>query len=94
VLKYRKRALCGKIGEFVGKKLREFASQKGCAIEKGYTVQDHVYILISIPPKFGYLYFSFAGGSGTCFVGIFVCLPIYPLRTSSIDLSVATKWSI
>ena len=50
--KYRKKVLYGKIREFVGKQLRELAHQKGCSIIEGYMVQDHVHMLISIPPKY------------------------------------------
>ena len=28
------------------------ARQKGCKIEEGHMVQDHVHMLIKIPPKF------------------------------------------
>ena len=30
----------------------ELANQRGCKIEKGSMVQDHVHMLISIPPKY------------------------------------------
>ena len=32
--------------------LHEMARQKGCKIEEGYMVQDHVHMLIKIPLKF------------------------------------------
>lgn len=50
--KYRKKVLYGKIREFVGQQFRELASQKGCAIIEGSMVQDHVHMLIAIPPKY------------------------------------------
>ncbi len=49
--KYRKKVLYGKIRQFLAKTFHELANQKGCKIEKGNMVQDHVHMLISIPPK-------------------------------------------
>lgn len=49
--KYRKKVLYGKIRAFLAKAFHELAHQKGCKIEKGNMVQDHVHMLISIPPK-------------------------------------------
>ena len=49
--KYRKKVLYGKIRKFLAKTFHELANQKGCKIEKGSMVQDHVHMLISIPPK-------------------------------------------
>ncbi len=49
--KYRKKVLYGKIREFLARTFHELANQKGCKIEKGNMVQDHVHMLISIPPK-------------------------------------------
>lgn len=41
----------GSIRRFIGPVLRELAKQKECLIVEGHTVQDHVHMLISIPPK-------------------------------------------
>ena len=49
--KYRKKVLYGKIRKFLAGIFHELAAQKGCKIEKGNMVQDHVHMLISIPPK-------------------------------------------
>ena len=49
--KYRKKVLYGTIRKFLAVKFHELALQKGCKIEKGSMVQDHVHMLISIPPK-------------------------------------------
>lgn len=49
--KYRKKVLYGKIRAFLAKTFHELANQKGFKIEKGNMVQDHVHMLISIPPK-------------------------------------------
>ncbi len=49
--KYRKKTIFG----FIRKELKEvfhrLAGQKECKIEEGYLMQDHVHMLISIPPK-------------------------------------------
>lgn len=52
VPKYRKKILYGKIRKFLAGIFHELAAQKGCKIEKGNMVQDHVHMLISIPPKY------------------------------------------
>jgi len=49
--KYRKKVLYGKIREFLKRHFHELASYKGCKIESGHLVQDHVHMVISIPPK-------------------------------------------
>lgn len=50
--KCRKRVLYGKIRTFLGPGFHELAEQRGSKIIKGNMVQDHVYMLISIPPKY------------------------------------------
>jgi putative transposase len=35
----------------IGKLLRSLAEQRGCWIDEGHLLRDHVHILISIPPK-------------------------------------------
>ena len=49
--KCRKRVLYGKIREFLGRTFHELASQRECKIISGSMVQDHVHMLIKIPPK-------------------------------------------
>ena len=49
--KGRKKALYGKIRKFLGPVLRELAGQRGSTIVEGHMVQDHVHMLIRIPPK-------------------------------------------
>ncbi len=48
----RKKILYGKIRKFLGPVFHELSKQKGCKIIKGNMVQDHVHMLISIPPKY------------------------------------------
>jgi len=50
--KMRKKELYGKIRKYLGPILRELAQQRGSTIEKGGMVQDHVHMLIRIPPKY------------------------------------------
>ncbi len=50
--KGRKQELYGKIGRFLGPVFHEMAGQKGCQIEEGHMVKDHVHMLIKIPPKY------------------------------------------
>src|SRR5437867_4240546 len=50
--KGRKKALYGKIRGFLGPVLRELAGQRGSTIVEGHMVQDHVHMLIRIPPKY------------------------------------------
>ncbi len=50
--KYRKKVLYGQIRKFLGPLFHELASQRSCKIIEGHMVQDHVHMLISIPPKY------------------------------------------
>lgn len=51
VPKKRRKILYGKIRAYLAKEFHELARQKGCKIISGNMVQDHVHMLISIPPK-------------------------------------------
>jgi putative transposase len=50
--KCRKRILYGKIRKYLGPVFRELARQRECEIMEGHMVQDHVHMLIRIPPKY------------------------------------------
>jgi len=52
VPKYRRKILYGKIVEFLKRTFHELARQKGCEIVGGNLVQDHVHMILSIPPKY------------------------------------------
>ena len=52
VPKYRKKILYGKIRKFLGPQFHELASHRSCTILEGHMVQDHVHMLIKIPPKY------------------------------------------
>jgi len=50
--KGRKKTLYGKIRQFLGSKFHELAGQRESKILEGHMVQDHVHMLIKIPPKY------------------------------------------
>lgn len=52
VPKFRKKVLYGKIRKYLGPLFHELARQKECKIHEGHMVQDHVHMLIAIPPKY------------------------------------------
>ena len=52
VPKGRKKNLYGKIRRFLGPVFHELASQRRSQILEGHRVQDHVHMLIRIPPKY------------------------------------------
>lgn len=52
VPKYRKKKLYGEIRRYLGPVFHELARQRECKILEGHMVQDHVHMLISIPPKY------------------------------------------
>ena len=49
--KYRKKSLFGSLKKELGPVLRQLAKQYGCEIIEGYIMNDHVHMLVSIPPK-------------------------------------------
>lgn len=50
--KYRRMAIYGEIKVDIGKILRQLCKQKGVEIIEAELCQDHVHMLISIPPKY------------------------------------------
>ena len=52
VPKGRKRALYGKVRKFLGPVFHELAGQRRSVILEGHMVQDHVDMLVRIPPKY------------------------------------------
>jgi putative transposase len=50
--KYRKRALYGQLRKQLAPVFKELANQKESEILEGRLVEDHVHMLISIPPKY------------------------------------------
>ena len=52
VPKGRKKNLYGKVRRFLGPVFHELAAQRRSQILEGHMVQDHVHMLIRIPPKY------------------------------------------
>jgi len=52
VPKFRKKALFGKIRQYLKGAFHELARQKGCEILSGHMAGDHVHMCIAIPPKY------------------------------------------
>jgi len=52
VPKYRKKKLYGEIRRYLGPVFHELARQRESKILQGHMVQDHVHMLICIPPKY------------------------------------------
>ena len=50
--KRRRKLIYGKLRKDLGGILHELARRKGCVIEEGHLMSDHVHICISIPPKY------------------------------------------
>jgi putative transposase len=50
--KGRRKDLYGKVRKYLGKVFHDLASQRECKIVEGHMVQDHVHMLIKIPPKY------------------------------------------
>mgnify|MGYP000085150360 CR=1 FL=1 len=50
--KYRRKSLFGQIRKDLVRVFQDLAIQKGCRIEEGKIMSDHVHMLISIPPKY------------------------------------------
>ena len=52
VPKFRKKKLYGQVRSFLGPVFHELAGQRRCKILEGHMVQDHVHMLIQVPPKY------------------------------------------
>ena len=50
--KCRRKELYGRIRKYLGQVFHELAGQRGSTIVEGHMVQDHVHMLIRIPPKY------------------------------------------
>ena len=50
--KYRRKTLFGELRKELGRLFCDLAEQKECRVEEGHLMQDHVHMLISIPPKY------------------------------------------
>jgi putative transposase len=50
--KYRKKALFSELRRYLGPVFRRLAEQRESRIEEGHLMDDHVHMMISIPPKY------------------------------------------
>lgn len=50
--KYRAKRLCGDLRKELREVFINLSRQKGCRIEEGHLMPDHVHMLIAIPPKY------------------------------------------
>ncbi len=51
VPKYRYKILAGKLGQEVERCIRAFSEQQGCSIIELNVQEDHVHLLVMVPPK-------------------------------------------
>ena len=52
VPKYRKKAIFGSLRQGIGKIQRDLCEQHGVELVEGHALSDHVYLCVSIPPKY------------------------------------------
>ena len=50
--KYRRKLLYAELRQYLGDVFKELAREKESKIEEGHLMNDHVHMLISIPPKY------------------------------------------
>ena len=50
--KYRRKVLYGQLRKYIGDILRMMARQNECEILEGHLCDDHVHMLVTIPPKY------------------------------------------
>ncbi len=50
--KYRRKALYGRVRREVGRIIRDLCRQKGIELVEGNAVDDHIHMLLSVPPKY------------------------------------------
>ena len=50
--KKRQRLIYGQLRKFLGEVFHELSARKGCKIEEGHLMKDHVHMCLSVPPKY------------------------------------------
>jgi putative transposase len=50
--KCRRKVLYGELRRHLGSVFRTLTEQKGCRVEEGHLMPDHVHMMLSIPPKY------------------------------------------
>ena len=54
--KYRRKVFYGRLRHQIGPILREWCRQRGVDLLEGHAMPDHVYLCLSIPPKYSVAY--------------------------------------
>ena len=52
ILKKRQKLIYGQLRKFLGEVFHELSARKGCKIEEGHLMKDHVHMCLSVPPKY------------------------------------------
>ena len=82
VPKYRKKVLYRQIRKFLGPLFHDLASHRSCKILEGHMVQDHVHMLIAIPPKYSVSeVIGYISGRKRNFNGEKFCARVYAVST-------------
>ena len=50
--KKRQKLIYGHLRKFLGEIFHELSARKGCKIEEGHLMKDHVHMCLSVPPKY------------------------------------------
>ena len=50
--KYRRKTLYGQLRKYLGEVMKKLAIQRESMVIEGHLMQDHIHMLISIPPKY------------------------------------------
>ena len=50
--KRRQKVIYGHVREFLGQVFHDLSTRKGCNIEEGHMMIDHVHMCLSVPPKY------------------------------------------
>jgi len=50
--KFRRKTLFGQIGRELGPVFRTLAERRECRVDEGHIANDHVHMLLSVPPKY------------------------------------------
>ena len=50
--KKRQKLIYGHLRTFLGEVFHELSARKGCKIEEGHLMRDHVHMCIGVPPKY------------------------------------------
>ena len=54
--KYRRKVIYGRLKREIGKILRDLCDQRGIELVEGHAMEDHIHLLLKIPPKYSVSY--------------------------------------